>query len=322
MMKHLSKVLPALAAALLLAATPAHADFPDKPIRIVVPFVAGGTIDLIARQIGQRLSTRVKQAVIVDNRGGAGGSIGTDAVVKAEPDGYTILLHSGGVVTEAVLKKNPMHDVRRDLTPITLAASGPFALIVNPKLPVNSTAELLRYAKDHPGKLNYSSSGVGSQVHLITELFASMAGIKLTHIPYKGGSQSVAAIVSNDVQMAFVSLPVARPFTQQGRMRAIGNSSQKRSELWPELQPVGDVVPGFDGTVWIVMFAPARTPAAIVNFLNRELVAILGQADMRAWMRDNGLDGVGDTPDEFRKKIHGEIERWAELKKSVTLNVE
>jgi tripartite-type tricarboxylate transporter receptor subunit TctC len=307
--------LAALGWLLASAALPAAAaDFPSRPIRIVVPYAAGGTSDIVARRIGQRLSERIGQPVIIDNRGGAGGSIGTEVVTRAEPDGHTILFHSGAVAVDPVSGKKLSYDVQRDLEPITLAVVGPFALLVNLDLPVRSVADLVAYARANPGKLNFGTPGVGTSIHLTSELFKAMAGVDVVHVPYKGASLALTALAANEVQFVFDPLTTAKTLAQGGRVRALAVSTGQRSGFWPELPTVADGgVKGFDLGVWYGIFVPKATPRAVADQLNREFVALLQEPAMRDWLKGNGLDVIASSREEFRVRFASEIERWGRL---------
>jgi len=297
-----------------LSATAQAADFPSKPVRIVVPYAAGGTSDIVARHLGRRLSERIGQPVVIDNRGGAGGSIGTEAVVRSDPDGHTILFHSGAVAVDPVSGKKLNYDVQKDLEPITMAVVGPFALLVNNDLPVRSVAELVAYAKAHPGKLNFGSPGVGTSIHLTTELFKAMAGLDVVHVPYKGASLALTALAGNEVQFVFDPLTTAKSLAQAGKLRALAVSTGTRSSFWPELPTVADGgVKGFDLGVWYGVFVPKATPKAVADQLNREFVTMLQEPAMREWLRGNGLDVVASGREEFRARFATEIDRWGRL---------
>jgi len=298
----------------LTATASAAADFPTRTVRIVVPYAAGGTSDIIARHIGQQLAGRLGQAVIIDNRAGAGGSIGTEVVVRAEPDGHTILFHSGAVAVEPVSGKKLSYDVRTDLDPITMAVVGPFALLVNLDLPVRSVSELVAYAKANPGKLNFGTPGIGTSIHLTTELFKAMADIDIVHIPYKGAAPALLALASNEVQLAFDPLTTAKTLATDNRVRALAVSTGQRSGFWPELPTVADGgVEGFDLGVWYGIFTPRGTPAEVNEKLNQAFVATLNEPAMREWLRTKGLEVVGSSREDFRKRFAAEIERWGEL---------
>ncbi|MGK2897311.1 MAG: tripartite tricarboxylate transporter substrate binding protein [Burkholderiaceae bacterium] len=313
-----------LAGAALAAAAPILAqDLPTKQMRIVVPYAPGGTTDILGRALAQRLGERLNRVVVVDNRAGAGGSLGTEVAVRSDPDGSTILLHSGAITIEPSIKRNLSYDTQRDLTPVTLAVVGPFALLVNPKLPMTSVAELISYAKAHPGKLNFGTPGIGSSVHLTTEYFKSAAGIDILHVPYKGASLALAATMADEVQIIIDPLTTSKPLAQAGKLRALALTTGERSELWPELPTLAESgVRNFDAAVWYGLFVPAKTPPATVSRLNAEFVAILQSAEMKSWLREQGLQSIASTPDQARKTVAAEVERWAGVIKSAGIKVE
>jgi tripartite-type tricarboxylate transporter receptor subunit TctC len=297
-----------------IAAGTSAADFPAKPIRMVVPYAPGGTSDILGRGLAARLSERLGTAVIVENKGGAGGSIGIETVVRSPADGYTLLLHSGAVAMEPVVKKSASYDVRKDLAPITTVVVGPFAVLVNPSVPAKSVAELIAYAKANPGKLNFGTPGPGTSVHLATELFKAMAGIDIVHVPYKGAAPALTAITSGEIQIVIDPLATAKTFAASGRVRALAVTTRERTDLWPELPTAAESgLRGYDTSVWYGMFAPAATPNEIVAKLNAEVRAVLGMPEMRDWLRKQGLVPIGDSPEEFRKKMAAEIDRWTRL---------
>lgn len=300
------------------SAQPAASALPSgKQMRIIVPFAAGGTSDILARALAQRLGDRLGRSVIVENRGGAGGSIGTEAVVQGDADGTVILIHSGAIAVEPSLQRNPRYDVRRDLAPVTTAVVGPFVLLVNPELPVNSTADLIKYAKANPGKLNFGTPGVGSSIHVTTEYFRTLAGIDLVHVPYKGAGPALVAAMSNEIQVLFDPLATGKKYAEAGKLRALAVSSGKRTELWPEMPTISEgAVPGFDTGVWYGIYVPVKTPRAAVEQLNAELVAILKQAEFVAWLRDQGLQPVADTPEQAKERLTQDVDRWAGVVKA------
>jgi len=300
------------------SAQPAASALPSgKQMKIIVPFAAGGTSDILARALAQRLGDRLGRSVIVENRGGAGGSIGTEAVVQGDADGTVILIHSGAIAVEPSLQRNPRYDVRRDLAPVTTAVVGPFVLLVNPELPVNSTADFIKYAKANPGKLNFGTPGVGSSIHVTTEYFRTLAGIDLVHVPYKGAGPALVAAMSNEIQVLFDPLATGKKYAEAGKLRALAVSSGKRTELWPEMPTISEgAVPGFDTGVWYGIYVPVKTPRAAVEQLNAELVAILKQAEFVAWLRDQGLQPVADTPEQAKERLTQDVDRWAGVVKA------
>jgi tripartite-type tricarboxylate transporter receptor subunit TctC len=297
--------------------------YPNRPVKLVIPYAPGGTSDIIGRRIGQRLGERMGQPVVIDNRAGAGGSIGTEAVARAEPDGYTVLFHSGAVAVDPVSGKKLSYDVQRDLEPITMAVVGPFALLVNAALPVNSVAELIAYAKSNPGKLNFGTPGVGSSVHLTTELFKAAAAIDVQHVPYKGAAPALTALAGNEVQFVFDPMATAKPLVASGRMRALAVSTAQRSGFWPELPTITESgLPGFDLGVWYGVFVPAKTPKPIIDQLNRDFVAALQAPEMREWMRAQGVDVVASSSEGFRERFAAEIARWGELMRKASIKLD
>ena len=320
------KFLRLAAAVAAVCATGAQAqEMPpaSKTMRIVVPYAAGGTSDILGRMLAAQLGTRLGRTVVVDNRAGAGGSIGTEAVVRADPDGSTILLHSGAIASEPGLKRNLPYDVQRDLAAVTTAVIGPFALVVSNDLPVKTIQEFLAYARANPGKLNYGSPGVGTSVHLTTEYFKSAAGIDMVHVPFKGASLALTAAMANEVQVVIDPLATAKKFAQAGKLRALAVTTAKRTDLWPELPSLDEAgVKGFDSGVWYGIYVPVKTPKAVVDRLNAEFVAILNSVETTAWLRDQGMQAVADTPAESQKWLGDEIKRWREVIKAAGIKTE
>jgi tripartite-type tricarboxylate transporter receptor subunit TctC len=305
-----------LLAAGLAAAGTAHADvYPSKPIRFVVAFPPGGGTDIIARSIAQKLAERLSQQVIVDNRPGAGGNIGTDIVAKSAPDGYTMLMGSAGpLAINASLFASMPFDPQRDLAPVTLAASTPNVLVVNPSLKVTTVTELIALAKANPGRINFASSGFGTPAHLAGELFNSMAGVKLVHVPYKGASPALADLLGGQVQLMFSTMPPALPHVKDGKLRALAVTSLKRSPAAPELPTMDEAaLPGFEANTWHGVVLPAGAQAEVVTRLNREIVAILHLPDVVERLSAQGAEPVGSTPEEFAAYIRSETVKWAKV---------
>jgi tripartite-type tricarboxylate transporter receptor subunit TctC len=303
--------LGAAAAALAFGVAQAQ-DLPPaaKQMRIVVPYSAGGTSDILGRMLAKELGDRLGRQVIVENRGGgSGGSIGTDEVVRSDPDGSTILLHSGAVAVD--LTHRLPYDVQRDLASVTTAVIGPFALLVSNALPVKTVPELIAYAKARPGKLNFGTPGIGTSVHLTTELFKTEAGIDIVNVPYKGASKSLMALMANEVQIVIDPLATAKKYAQAGKMRALAVTTAKRTDLWPEMPTLDESgLKGFDAGVWYGIYVPAKTPRATVKRLNAEFVAILTSPTMRAWLSEHGMEPVADSPEAADKRLGVEIKRW------------
>jgi tripartite-type tricarboxylate transporter receptor subunit TctC len=302
-------------AALLALAHGAFAQYPAKPIRLVVPFPAGESVDATARLVGQPWSAALGQQILVDNRGGAGGTIGSEAVAKSAPDGYTLLWGNvGPLAIGPGLYKKLGYDVARDFEPVSLVAILPFVLFTSPMLPVNSAAELLAYARAHPGELNFGSTGVGSGLHLIGELFKSEAGIQIVHVPYKGVAQALPEMMSGKVQMAFNTIPAFLPHVKAGRLKALAITATERSALLPDVPATPEVgLPGVIGASWHAVVAPAGTPREIVVRLNQTLVATLAAPELRAQLTNQGAQPVGGSPEELRKFMQAEAEKWGRV---------
>jgi len=309
--------------ALALAMQVQAQGFPSKAVRLISPYAPGGSVEVFARQIATRLAPRLGQPVIVETKPGAGGSIGTEFVIRSEADGHTLLFHSGAIVTDAVLKKSTKYDVRTDLEPVIMTANSALAIVVPPNSPVTTLPAFIDYAKKNPGKLNYASPGPGSSVHLSTELFKAMAGVDLTHVPYKGGSPAITAVMAGEVEVLFSPIVTAKPLAVGGRVKALAVTTRKRSASWPELSTVTEAgVPDYDFGAWYGIFAPPKTPAAVVARLNKEVLAVLQEPSMKVWLQENGMDLVGNTPEEFKATIAAEVERWNNLTKRVQIKVE
>jgi tripartite-type tricarboxylate transporter receptor subunit TctC len=287
--------------------------YPTKAIRLLVPQAPGGGNDTIARMIGQKLSGPLKQQVAVDNRPGAGGMIAAEIAAKAPPDGYTLLL--ANVATMAIIpnvQKKPPYDPLKDFEPISLIASAPLLVVVHPSLPVNSMKQLVALAKAKPGQINYASNGIGSSTHLATELFIMMAGVKFTHVPYKGLSPALTDVLSGQVPLMFSSAVAMMPHVKIGRLRAIGITSAKRSSSLPEIPTVAEAtgLRDYEAGSWYGLVAPAGTPRAIIDLLNKETVAAMKMPDVIERLSFEGVIPVGNTPEEFGayiKKEHARI---------------
>jgi tripartite-type tricarboxylate transporter receptor subunit TctC len=283
----------------------------DKQVRIIVPYAAGGTSDILGRKLAQALAEKLGRPVIVDNKAGAGGSIGTEATVRADADGTTILLHSGAIGTEPALKAKLPYDVTRDLAAVTTAVDGPFALLVPPNFPAKNVSELIAYTKAHPQKVNFGTPGMGTSVHLASEQFKVAAGIDAQHVPFKGASLALTALMAGDVQFVVDPLATAKKYAESGKVKALAITTAKRSDLWPGMTTVSESgIPGFDSSVWYGLYVPAKTPAATVQMLNTHFVAILKSAPMVEWLREQGLQPVADTPEQAKQWLLKDIQRW------------
>ena len=288
--------------------------YPNRPLRFIVPYAAGGNGDIVSRIIAQKLNTQIGQQIVIDNRGGAGGNIGAELAARAAPDGYTIMLGTNTHVINMSLFAKLGYDIQRDFAPITLSTSAPMVLIVHPALPAKTVREFIALAKAHPNKLNYATGGSGSSAHVISELFASMAGVQLTHVAYKGVAQATTDLIAGQIQMSFNSTSTALAHMQAGRVRGLAISTATRSSAAPNVPTIAESgLPGFDASIWQGVFAPARTPPEIIARLNREIVGVLGTNDIKEQLRMQGLDALPSTPDEFAAFIRIEIAKWAKV---------
>ena len=300
--------------ALIFAATANAQSFPTKPIKIIVPFPAGGTVDFFARVISTKLSEALGQSVLVENRAGAGGNIAAEAVAKAAPDGYTLLMGSEIIAINTSLYSKIGYDPVKDLAPITLVGTVPNILIVHPSLPVNSVNDLIALAKKTPGKISFASTGQGTSTHLSSELFKLMANVDMLHVPYKGGPPAIADLISGQVNMMFINMPTGITHVRSGKAKIIAVSSIKRVSQLPDVPTVDQAgVKGFETSAWSGLYAPAGTPADIINRLHAEVVKILKQPSVREQLMAQGAEPVGDTPEEFSRFTLAEISKWAKI---------
>src|SRR5690606_21563130 len=308
--------LVASSAALAAACAPCALaeDFPSRTLRIVVPVAAGGSPDVLARLIGERLRPRLGQAIVVDNRVGAGQMIGSELVARSAPDGHTLLLPTATFSGSAAMQQHLAFDPINDLTGVAMVGVGPFLVIVHPSVPVQNIKELVALARSRPGQINYGSAGTGSVIHFAAEVFAAETGIQIVHVPYKSGAPAVAAAVSGEVPMIFMSLPSAWAQVKANRLRAIAVTSPQRSKFVPELPTVAEAgVPGFQAQQWWGVLAPAKVPGAIVDKLNAEINAVLGTDEMRAQLANQGAEPVLMSAKQFSSFVRSEIERFRKL---------
>jgi tripartite-type tricarboxylate transporter receptor subunit TctC len=312
MTKFRAAVSACLAAALAYAA---HAqEYPSRSVHIVVPFAPGGPNDLIVRLVTQGLAERLGQPVLVDNRPGAGGNIGTDFVAKSIPDGYTLLSAGpGSLIINPLMAKAP-YDTQRDFAPVTIMARAPNVLAVHPSVPARSISELIALARAHPGAINYASGGNGSTPHLSAALFAAMAGIELTHVPYKGTAPATADLVGGQVQIAFLGIPAVLPHLKSGRLRALAVTGLRRSPELPDIPTVDESgVPGYEVSPWYGLLAPAVTPRAIVARLAGETARIVRAVDTREKLALQGAEAAGTTPEEYAEVIRADTATWTRV---------
>ena len=308
--------------AIALATVPASAQpYPAKPIRVVVPFPAGGNADIFARAFAQKLGEAWKQIPIVDNRAGAAGIIGTQFVAKAPADGYTLLFGTTGTHTTnpAVYAKLP-YDPVRDFAPVSNFADSPFLLVVHPSIPVRTLQQLVTLAKSRPGQLDYASFGTGSSAHLAGEMLRTMAGINIIHVAYKGGPPAVNDLVGGHVSLMFNSLPAVLPLVKADRLRALAVASAKRSPALPELPTFAESgLPGFEAGSWYGLLAPAGTPREAITKLHAETVQMLALPDIRQRLAAEGADAIGNSPEEFAAQIRRDIERWEKVARAANI---
>lgn len=316
-----------IAAALFLlgCVTGAHAQssFPSRPVRLIIPFAPGGGSDTLARMLAPRLGERFGQTVVVDNRPAAAGVVGADIVAKSLPDGYTLLGTTVTFVISGALHKSLPYDAFKDFAPITQAILSPFGLLLHPSVPAKTVKDFVAYASANPGRLLYGSSGAGSSPHLAAELFNSMTGLKMTHVPYKGIAPAITAQLGNEVQVTFSNLFSTAGHWKAGRLRLVAHGGLKRSAAFPDIPTIAEAgVPGFESSNWYGYTAPARTPRPIVDRLYKEFAAALKSPEISQTLLAQGNDVVASTPQEFTRRINEDAQRWGTLGKKlgITLN--
>jgi len=316
----------ALAAVLALAALPAaHAQerYPSRPIRIIVPFTAGTGMDILARTIGQKLSERLKVPVVVENRAGASGNIGTEAVAKSPADGYTLLMTASTIVQNAALSRSVPYDPVRGFTPIGLTAIGSLALVVHPSVPAKSVAEFVALAKSQPGRLNYASPGSGTPHHLAMELFKLSFDINVMHVPYKGTAGAVTDLLGGQVQAMFLPVHVALPQAQAGKIRLLAAGGSRRSPVTPDLPSLAEEgVRDIDVDIWYALFGPAGLSRDLASLLGAEVAAILAQPEVREGLQKQGLNPVTGTPEELARLVETDLERWTRVVRAANIGVD
>jgi tripartite-type tricarboxylate transporter receptor subunit TctC len=313
------KILRKLAALVAICALPwgalAQAPWPSKPIHVVVPFTAGGSTDVVARIVSDRLTQRLGQPVIVDNKAGAGGAIGSDFVAKSPPDGYTLLVGTSSTMAIAPNVYNKLPYNPRDLMPVTLLGTADIMVVVNPtRVSARTVKDLVTYAKANPGKLTFASGGNGSISHLLGEYFKSMAKVDMVHVPYKGDAQMVTDLIGGQVDMAFGTAVAFLPHLKSGKLVGIAVTNPARSTSLPDLPTVSEAgVPGYEAVQWFGIAAPAGTPTAVIQKLNSELRAVLALPDVRTKFGELGFDVVGNTPEEFARFVRAEDQKWKKI---------
>jgi len=322
---HRRKFLQLTAAGVAAPAFPLAAlaeDYPARPVRIVAGFAAGGGVDITPRQIGQWLNERLRQSFVVENRAGAGGNIGTEAVVTAAPDGYTLLLATVPNAVNASLYNNLKFNFIRDVAPVAGIIRVPMVILLNPSVPVKTVPELIAYAKANPGKVNMASAGNGSAPHMAGELFKMMAGVNMVHVPYRGQGPALTDLLGGEVQVLFATAPGTTDYIATGKLRALAVTTAARAQVLPDLPPVGDFVPGYETSQWYGMCAPGKTPVEIIGKLNKEINAAIADGGMKARLAAIGGEPLPGTPAEFGKLIAEETEKWAKVVQAAGLKPE
>ena len=319
----MKNLVGSISLAFCLGGTAAAAEYPSRPIRVVVPFPPGGGADIVMRAIGPKLTERLGQTLVIDNRGGATGTIGTDMVARSAPDGYTLLAHTiAGLAILPNLNHSLPYDPIRDFAPITHATSAPYVMVVHPRIAASSVPQFIAYARARPGEINFSSSGSGSATHLAGMLFNKLAGVQMVHVPYKGAGPAVADVLAGQIQMRFSSIPPVMPHVKSGRLRALGVTGVRRYGLLPDLPAVAETLPGFDVDSWLGVLAPAGTPVSVIRKLNTEMVAALRAPEVKALLEAGGSEAVGSTPERFGELMRMELKRWGPIVKEAGAKVD
>lgn len=324
-MNHVRSLVTAIFAAGLAFALPAVASadqFPSRTIHLIVGFAPGGINDIVARLIAPKISEALGQSVIVENRAGAGGTIGAEQVARAEPNGYTLLLGSvSNLAMASALYKDLPYDATKDFAPVALVAASPNIMVVNPEFPVHSVKDLIKLAKEKPGTINYASAGIGTSNHLTVELLKAMTGLNIVHVPFKGDAPAVTAVLANQIPMMFPTLPVALPYIKSGKLRAVAVSSAKRTPLLPDVPAVAesDGLAAFAVSVWVGIVAPPKTPQPIISKLSAAVHKAMAAPDVREHLATLGAEPAADTPAEFARYIASETAQWSRVARSANL---
>lgn len=309
--------------ATLAAALPAAAQtWPAKPVRWIVPFSAGGVADIPARVIGQRLSETIGQQVVIENRPGAGGTLGTEAVARAPGDGYTWLVVSNTNAINAALYGKLSYDPAKDFAAVMHFASTPNVLVVHPSFPAKTVAELIQVARKRPRQIFYASSGNGSSQHLFAAMFESMAKVDMEHVPFKGSGPAIAALLGGEVSMSFTGMSAVLPSIKAGRLRALGVTTPKRNPAMPDVPAIGETVPGYDATLWLGLLAPASTPRDLIGRMNGEIARVLRMPEVRRTLEEAGNTVITSTPEEFARLYSAELAKWAQVVKAVGAKID
>jgi tripartite-type tricarboxylate transporter receptor subunit TctC len=317
------RILAALALALVSAASPAQEGWPSRPVRVVIPFAPGGGTDVVGRILAARLTERLGQAFVVENRPAGSGIVGADFVAKAPADGHTLLFAFSSLSSSAKLYAKLPYDPIADFAPVALATTSPLVLFMHPSVPARDVAEFIAYAKANPGKLNYGSSGLGSSPHLATELLMSMTGTRMVHVPYKGIAPAIAGQLANDVQLSFTPIAVGMPHARAGKLRALATGGLQRSAVIPEVPTLHESgVAGFEVIGWWGMLAPAKTPRTAIAAANREVRAVLDLPEVRRVLLEQGMEPAAGTPEQFGALIKADMDKWGEIGKRLGVTLD
>ncbi len=294
---------------LLTSATYAQQPYPAKPIRVIVPFPPGGQTDIVARVLAPKLSEAFRQSIVLDNRAGGGGTIGTETVVRATPDGYTLLIVAAGYATNAALLKLP-YDPVNDVSPIALVGESGFMIVSHPAMAIQNTRELIAYDKASPGKLNFGTGGTGTSTHFAAELFNQMAGTRMTHVPYKGAGPALIDVLGGQIQLNFGAMPTMVSQVKANRLRGIAVTTAKRANAVPDIPTVAETVPGYEAVGWVAVFGPKALPKGIVTRWNSEINRVLQMPDVKERLAGDGMDTAGGTPESFRALLKRDVAKW------------
>ena len=309
--------------AALLCIVPAHAAYPDKPIRLIVPFAPGGSTDVLARLVADKLSQSLGQPVVVENKPGASGNIGSEIVAKAKPDGYTLLVGLGHTHTvNPVLYTNMTFRGVEDFTPIAMLGFVTTTMVVNPDVPVKTVAEFIAYAKANPGRLAYASAGIGSSTHLDGAIFATMAGIDMLHVPFKGGAPAMQETIAGRTQVQFTAANLTLPQVKAGKLRLLAVTGSKRAAILPDVPTIAETLPGFDKGVWYGVFGPAALPKELTDKLNAEINRFMNAPEQKKMLEDIGIDVSNDTPAEFRATLQKDAEYYGKLIRDLNIKAD
>ena len=314
----MKRTAAALMAALLLAASSSHAQtYPSKPVRVIIPFAAGGPADFQMRIVGPKLSETWSHPVIIDNRGGANQMLGSELAAKSPPDGYTLLMTTGGSAINVSLYPKLPYDTIRDFAPITLVATGPNLAVIHPSVPARNLAEFITFARSKPKQIVYASAGAGAPSHLAVELFSTMAKIEMVHVPYKGMAPGMTDLLGGQVQLAFPTISAGFGHARSGKLRALGVTTATRSPAAPDVPTIAEAaLPGFEASNWYGLVAPGKTPAAVVKKIHDDVVRVLGLPDVRERMLNQGMEPTSNTPEAFSAHLRSEIAKWAKVVKA------